>query len=75
MRSYRVSADKILTVLKDYYKPEWNIERAGKQLLEFFDEVGFSKEIFDGWKVTRLKCLKKRIEEGTIDHELRVTGK
>lgn len=71
-RSYRVSAEKILTRLKDYYKPEWNIEKAGKQLLEFFDEVSFDKDTFDGWKVTRLKCLKKRIEEGTIDDELRI---
>ena len=71
-RSYRVSSEKILTVLKDYYKPEWNIEKAGKQLMDFYDEVHFNKEIFDGWKVTRLKCLKKRIAEGTIDENLRV---
>lgn len=74
-RSYRVSAEKILTVLKDYYKPQWNIEKAGQQLISFFDEIGFNKEIFDSYKVTRLKCLKKRIEEGTIDKELRVVEK
>ena len=71
-RSYRVSANKILTVLRDYYKPEWNIEKASRQLLDFYEEIGFNKEIFDSWKVTRLRCLKKRIEEGTIDKELRV---
>lgn len=70
-RSYRVSSEKILTVLKDYYKPEWNIERAGKQILGFFDEIHFDKETFDSWKVTRLKCLKKRIAEGTLDKQLR----
>ncbi len=74
-RSYRVTAEKILTVLKDYYKPQWNIEKAGKQLMDFFDEVHFDKATFDSYKVTRLKCLKKRIEEGTIDNELRVIGK
>lgn len=74
-RSYRVSANKILTVLKDYYKPEWNIERAGKQLIDFYDEIHFDKETFDSYKVTRLKCLKKRIEEGTINSELRVVKK
>ncbi len=71
-RSYRVSADKILTVLKDYYKPQWTIEKAGRQLMDFFDEVHFDKKTFDSYKVTRLKCLKKRIEEGTINDELRV---
>lgn len=71
-RSYRVSSEKILTVLKEYYKPEWNIEKAGKQLMDFYNEVHFDKETFNGWKVTRLKCLKKRIADGSIDDELRV---
>lgn len=71
-RSYRVTSKKILTVLKDYYKPEWNIDKAGKQLMEFYQSVGFDKELFNSWKVTRLKCLKKRIEEGTMDKNLRV---
>lgn len=74
-RSYRVSSEKILTVLKDYYHPEWTIEKAGKELMDFYDSVQFDKETFEGWKCTRLKCLKKRIEDGTIDNDLRVTGK
>lgn len=74
-RSYRVSSEKILTVLKDYYKPEWNIEKAGKELMDFYEEVHFDKETFHSWKVTRLKCLKKRIADGTMDDELRVIEK
>lgn len=73
-RSYRVSAEKILTVLKDYYKPEWNIEKAGKELMDFYSSIGFDRETFDSWKVTRIKCLKKRIADGTMDEELRVVG-
>lgn len=71
-RSYRVTAHKILTVLKDYYKPQWNINKGARQLLDFYDEVGFDRETFDSWKCTRLTCLKKRIEDGTIDNNLRV---
>lgn len=71
-RSYRVSANKILTVLKDYYKPQWNIEKGGRELMDFYAKVGFDRETFDSWKCTRLKCLKKRIAEGTMDENLRV---
>lgn len=74
-RSYRVSSEKILTVLKDYYKPEWNIEKAGKELMEFYQKVGFDSNTFGTWKVVRLKCLKKRIEDGTMDEDLRVINK
>ena len=71
-RSYRVSAEKILTVLKDYYKPQWNIEKGGKQLMDFFKEINFDRETFDSYKCIRLKCLKKRIADGTMDDNLRV---
>lgn len=74
-RSYRVTSEKIMTVLKDYYKPQWSIEKAGKQLMDFFEEVHFDKKTFDSWKVTRIKCLKERIAEGTIDKDLRVVEK
>ena len=39
-RTYRVSFEKILTVLKDYYKPEWNLDNGGKELVAFFQESG-----------------------------------
>lgn len=74
-RSYRVSAEKILTVLKDYYKPQWNIEKGGVQLMDYYKEINFDRATFDGYKCTRLKCLKKRIEDGTMDENLRVIAK
>ena len=71
-RSYRVSADKILTVLKDYYQPQWNIEKGGKELMEYYKSIQFDRETFESYKCNRLKCLKKRIEEGTLDEKLRI---
>ena len=71
-RSYRVSAEKILTVLKDYYKPQWNIEKGGKELMSYYESIGFDRATFDGYKCTRLKCLKKRISDGTINENLQV---
>lgn len=71
-RSYRVSAEKIMTQLKDYYKPAWNIQKGGEQLMKYYQEIGMTSEIMNGYKTNRLKCLKKRIEEGTLNDELRV---
>jgi nucleoside-diphosphate-sugar epimerase len=71
-RSYRVSSEKILNVLKDYYKPQWDIEKGGQELMKFYSDVNFDTETFQGYKTTRLKCLKKRIEDGTLDNDLRV---
>ena len=71
-RSYRVSSQKILTVLKDYYHPQWNIKKGGDELLKFYDETNFGKETFESWKCTRLKCLKKLIGDGKIDDNLRM---
>jgi nucleoside-diphosphate-sugar epimerase len=71
-RSYRVSSNKILTVLKDYYKPEWTIEKGGEELMRFYSDINFDKETFGGDKTVRLKCLKRRIEQGSLDNNLRV---
>ncbi len=71
-RSYRVSADKILTVLKDYYRPRWDIEKGGRELMDYYASIHFDRETFNGYKCVRLKCLKKRIEEGSLDGSLRV---
>ncbi|MDR1840324.1 MAG: NAD(P)-dependent oxidoreductase [Holophagales bacterium] len=71
-RSYRVSSNKLLTALKDYYKPQWSIEKGGDELMAFYNDVKFNKEIFNGDKTVRLKCLKRRIEQGTLDENLRV---
>ena len=73
-RSYRVSSEKILTVLKDHYKPQWDIGKGAMELMDFYKTVNFDTETFNGYKCTRLKCLKKLIEEGTLDKNLRLKG-
>lgn len=74
-RSYRVSAEKILTVLKDYYKPQWNIEKGGRELMDYYASIQFDRATFDSYKCNRLKCLKKRIADGEIDEDLRMIRK
>lgn len=74
-RSYRVSAEKIMTVLKDYYHPQWNIEKGGEELMKFYIDIHFDRATFDSYKCNRLKCLKKQIADGKIDENLRVIRK
>jgi nucleoside-diphosphate-sugar epimerase len=71
-RSYRVTSAKILAILKDYYKPQWDIEKGAVDLMDFFKKVNFDIETFEGCKCVRLKALKKRIADGTLDDNLRV---
>ncbi|GHV46664.1 UDP-glucose 4-epimerase [Spirochaetia bacterium] len=71
-RSYRVSSKKILTVLKDYYQPQWDIETGGADLMSFYQSVKFDSAAFNGYKTVRLKALKKRIADGSLDENLRV---
>jgi nucleoside-diphosphate-sugar epimerase len=69
-RSYKVSSKKILTVLKDYYKPSWDITKGASELLSFYRDIKFGKEIFEGYKTIRLKALKKRMTDGTLSKSL-----
>lgn len=66
-RTYRVSFKKILTELKDYFKPEWDLDKGGKELVDFFKEINFTEELFRGRKTLRLPQLKYLIENGKID--------
>ena len=69
-RTYKVSFDKILTELKDYYHPEWDLVSGGKELISFFDRVGFTEEDFRGRRCIRLQQLKWLVSQGKIDDQL-----
>ncbi len=60
-RTYKVSFKKILNELKDYYKPQWNLEKGGIELVKFFKEINFSEKDFRGSKTNRLQNLKENI--------------
>ena len=69
-RTYRVSFKKILTVLKDYYKPEWTLDKGGYELIEYFKDINFSEKIFRNEKVNRLKQLESLIDQKKINDKL-----
>ena len=70
-RTYRVSFTKILKTLKDYFKPEWDLERGGRELVEFFRKIDFTEEKFRGRYTNRLKEINHLIAERKIDDNLR----
>jgi len=69
-RTYKVSFDKILETLKDYFKPEWSLDRGGHELVSFFKDIDFSENDFRNEKVNRLKKLEKLIYEKRINNRL-----
>ena len=71
-RTYRVSFDRILSELKDFYSPEWNLERGGRELVNYFDRIGFSEEQFRGSETIRLKQLKYLHQNNFLDETFRV---
>ena len=70
-RTYKVSFNKILTELKDYYHPEWDLMRGGKELIEVFKQVNLTEEDFRGRKFIRINQLKHLIQENKVDGNLK----
>lgn len=56
-RTYKVNFDKINTVLKGYFKPIWNLDNGGLQLVKYFDQINLKSDDFRGKKTMRLKQL------------------
>ena len=73
-RTYRVSFKRILTELKDYYKPEWDLDMGGKELVKFFDRICFTEEQFRGHETIRLLQLSYLKETNRIDDTFRVVN-
>ena len=69
-RTYRVSFKKILNTLKDYFKPEWDLESGGNELVKYFKDINFTENDFRNEKVNRLKKLEKLIKEKKINNRL-----
>jgi nucleoside-diphosphate-sugar epimerase len=68
-RTYRVSFEKILTVLKDYYKPKWDLDKGGKELVSFFDRINFTEENFRSRSCIRLSQLKYLVDSNLINDQ------
>jgi nucleoside-diphosphate-sugar epimerase len=70
-RTYRVSFKKILTVLKAYFKPAWDLDRGGKELVETFRRINFTEEQFRGRMTNRLMQLEFLLRSKQLNQDLR----
>ncbi len=70
-RTYRVSFARILSELREWYRPEWDLDRGGAELVELFKKVDFSEADFRGRKTIRLAQLKHLMAKGSINEDLR----
>ncbi len=73
-RTYKVSFAKILNILKDYYKPEWNLDRGSVELTQFFKKINFTEDYFRGRKCNRLQQINYLISSGELTKDLRWNG-
>lgn len=67
-RSYRVSFEKINTVLPGF-KCDWNAQRGAQQLYDLFLQIDMTEEVFLSRGFTRLKQLEYLIRTQQIDKD------
>ena len=59
-RSYKVSFNRILNDLNEYYKPQWDLDKGADEMVEFFKSVNFTEKDFRGKKTNRIISLKEK---------------
>lgn len=69
-RCYRVDCNKITRVLHGF-KPQWTARRGVEQLYQAYKSIGLKLEDFEGPKFMRIAHIKKLIDEGLLDENLR----
>lgn len=69
-RSYKVSFTRIFDDLNDYYKPKWNLEKGGLELVDFFKTINFTEKQFRGIKTNRIANIKNKMKD-ILDYNLR----
>lgn len=70
-RTYVVSFNRILTELSDFYKPEWDLDRGGRELIELFNKVNFNVDDFRGTKTNRLNQLSSLQNLGILNNKMK----
>lgn len=72
-RSYRVRCDRIRTMVPDF-RPQWSLEQGIEQLHRAFREQALGYEEFVGPRFSRIRRVRERLREGTLDRTLRPTA-
>lgn len=69
-RSYRVSCDKISSVLPSF-QPKWDARAGARQLYEAYERHGLTREEFLGTRYMRVKRILELKEQGRVDDAMR----
>lgn len=69
-RTYKVSFDRAYRELGHLYTPSWNLEKGGRELLNFFKKINFQEKDFKGEKTNRLKQINNLINKNKINNKL-----
>jgi nucleoside-diphosphate-sugar epimerase len=72
-RCYRVDCNKIARVLRDF-KPQWTARRGIEQLYAAYQRGGLTLAEFEGPRFKRIAHVKKLVDEGILDSDLRWIG-
>lgn len=74
-RTYKVDFTKINTVLKDHFKPQWNVKKGVEELYKVYKDYGLDLAAFEGDKYIRLKHLNLLRKNGRLDEKFFWTKK
>jgi nucleoside-diphosphate-sugar epimerase len=72
-RCYRVDCSKITKVLPEF-QPVWDARKGAVELHETYKKIGLVLEDFEGPRFKRIAHIRKLIEEGVLDSNLRWTN-
>jgi nucleoside-diphosphate-sugar epimerase len=69
-RSYRVDFSRFESLLPEHL-PEWTARAGAGELVGAYRQTGLSPEEFEGYRYTRLKQIRRLLDEGLLDSRLR----
>ena len=72
-RNYRVNCDLLPETLSSF-QPQWDARLGAKELYEAYKKYGITLEDFEGPRYQRIGHIRKLIEDGTLDADLRFTS-
>jgi nucleoside-diphosphate-sugar epimerase len=72
-RNYCVNCDKLPEVLPSF-KPQWDARRGARELYEAYKKNSITLEDFEGPRYQRIGHIRRLIEDGILDKNLRFQG-
>ena len=69
-RTYKVSFDRITEELSNYYKPKWNLDNGGIELIKFFEKTNFNQSTFSGSTTNRIKKITELLNNKKLNSKL-----